>query len=206
MSASPERAFNHQAHTADGETLKGVEALTRAELSAMNRKLMTIALSLTDKHVAKAKDLVQETFERALKSKHTFQEGGNLEAWLATILRNQYYSSNRRAKFWDTEDPETRMREMSVSAEQDGEIDSKQIDALLEKLPERFRIALQTVRDGGDYEEVGHRVGLKPESLKSLMNRARKAFAKVLYDAGYIDSDDELVERFLDKEVKKRKK
>ena len=43
-----------------------------------------------------ADDLVQEAMLRAWSSRHTFQPGSNLRAWLFTILRNQFYTAIRK--------------------------------------------------------------------------------------------------------------
>ncbi len=45
-----------------------------------------------------ADDLVQETVLRALVHADQFQPGTNLKAWLATILRNSYFTVKRGEK------------------------------------------------------------------------------------------------------------
>lgn len=47
---------------------------------------------------ATAEDLVQTTFEKALRSKDRFEPGTNMRAWLGTILKNQFYSNRRKLK------------------------------------------------------------------------------------------------------------
>src|ERR1700712_5312200 len=59
--------------------------------------LRTFAFSLTG-DVARADDLVQETFARAWTKWHHFTPGTNFTAWLFTILRNQLYSDIRKRK------------------------------------------------------------------------------------------------------------
>ena len=51
---------------------------------------------------ATADDLVQDTFLRALKSWHTFQEGSDCLAWLITICRNTHFTSYRRTQWFES--------------------------------------------------------------------------------------------------------
>ena len=51
-------------------------------------------------------DLTQEALAKAWRSQHPFTKGSNLKAWPFTILRNEYYSQQRRAwrqSPWDEE-------------------------------------------------------------------------------------------------------
>lgn len=53
------------------------------------------ALSLT-RDAADADDIVQETFLRAYRSWHTFQQGSDCRRWLFTICRNAFLRSRER--------------------------------------------------------------------------------------------------------------
>ena len=64
----------------------------RSMLAALPN-LRAFAVSLTGKH-DKADDLVQETIMKAWSKQHLFQPGSNMNAWLFTILRNEFYSQN----------------------------------------------------------------------------------------------------------------
>lgn len=46
--------------------------------------------------VHRADDLVQETLAKAIANRDKYRLGTNIQAWLVTILRNQYYSEGRR--------------------------------------------------------------------------------------------------------------
>ena len=54
------------------------------------------ALEFTNRNYYDAEDLVQETFVKAFKSWHQFEQGTNLSAWLSTIMKNT--NTNRITK------------------------------------------------------------------------------------------------------------
>jgi RNA polymerase sigma-70 factor (ECF subfamily) len=57
-------------------------------------QLYAAALRMT-RNAADAEDLVQETFLKAYRSFHTFEDGSNLRAWLYRILTNTFINSYR---------------------------------------------------------------------------------------------------------------
>src|SRR5918993_4939115 len=79
----------------------------RASLLKAIPHLRAFAISLTGK-VDQADDLVQEAIMRGLNKLDTFTPGTNLQAWLFTILRNQFYTSLRRGRR-EVEDPDGMM-------------------------------------------------------------------------------------------------
>ena len=48
---------------------------------------------------------MQEANVRGLSNLHRFEPGSNMQAWLLTILRNQFYTSQRRRRR-EMEDPD----------------------------------------------------------------------------------------------------
>ncbi len=66
--------------------------------------LRAFAVSLTG-NVDQADDLVQEAIMRGLTYIQRFQPGTNLEAWLFTILRNQFHTLYRKRRR-EVEDPD----------------------------------------------------------------------------------------------------
>ena len=60
-------------------------------------ELLRVACNLTHQDTDKAWDLVQSTYEKAIKAHDSF-DGANLMGWLVTILRNTFRNNYRDAQ------------------------------------------------------------------------------------------------------------
>jgi RNA polymerase sigma-70 factor (ECF subfamily) len=167
------------------------------------------ALRLT-RNRATAEDLVQDTFLKAWRSFHTFQEGTNARAWLYKILMNAYIDSYRRstrapemvdhedvgdfylyAKAQESEelrragDPE----EILLSQIMDADVKSA-----LEQVPEPFRAAviLADLQDFS-YREIAEILDIPIGTVMSRLFRGRRHLQRLLWDyakrAGYTNGD-----------------
>src|SRR6202035_333679 len=67
------------------------------DLLAALPSLRAFSISLCGR-TSRAEDLVQETLVRAWANIGSFQPGSNMEAWLYTILRNQFYTEFRKRR------------------------------------------------------------------------------------------------------------
>jgi len=121
-----------------------------------------------------ADDLVQETVLRALVHADQFRPGTNLKAWLATILRNSYFtvkrSEKRLAQYavrFPTEPPVTR-------GEQEGHVEMLELRRAFGELPKSQRDALVLVgANGFSYGEAATLAGCGIGTMKSRTSRAR---------------------------------
>src|SRR5438132_8362195 len=80
---------------ADESDARDLEARFEAEALPLLNGMYSAAYRLT-RNAADAEDLVQETFLRAYRGFHQFQEGTNLKAWLYRILTNTFINSYRK--------------------------------------------------------------------------------------------------------------
>jgi RNA polymerase sigma-70 factor (ECF subfamily) len=142
--------------------------------------LRAFAISLTG-NVDQADDLVQEALMRGLSNLHRFEEGTNIQAWLFTILRNQFHTAYRKRRR-EVEDPDGSMAgRLSSAPEQDGHLDFEDLKIALTKLPVEQREALLLVAaEGFSYEEAAQICGTRLGTIKSRINRARSQLALLL--------------------------
>jgi RNA polymerase sigma-70 factor, ECF subfamily len=146
--------------------------------------LRAFAISLT-RDGNQAEDLVQETVLRAISKQEQFEEGTNLQAWLFTILRNQFFSDHRKS-LREVEDPDGSYAATMISpSDQEDRIMLRDLEIALGKLPRVQREALLLVAaDGLSYEEAAQVLGCAVGTVKSRVNRARNGLAELMGQAG----------------------
>jgi RNA polymerase sigma-70 factor (ECF subfamily) len=162
--------------------------------------LYSAAMRMT-RNPADAEDLVQETYLKAFRSFHRFQQGTNLKAWLYRILTNTFINSyrarKRRPQETDIDDVEdlylyrrlagAAASSAGRSAEDEvldrfGDGDVKQA---LESLPEQFRITVLLVDvEGLSYKEIAEVLGVPIGTVMSRLHRGRRALQKALFHLG----------------------
>jgi RNA polymerase sigma-70 factor (ECF subfamily) len=142
--------------------------------------MRAFAVSLSG-NIDQADDLVQEAIVRGLTYIQQFKPGTNLEAWLFTILRNQFHTVYRKRRR-EVEDPDGGMAaRLSVFPEQDGYLDVQDLKAALTHLAVEQREALLLVAaQGFSYEEAAEICGTRIGTIKSRVHRARAELAKLL--------------------------
>lgn len=128
---------------------------------------------------ALADDLVQETALRALRNSDKFAPGTNMKAWLATILRNQFYNElrtrSRMAALADIPHP------AGQEGDQDAHLDMRDFERAFGTLPPVQRDALTLVAAKGfSYEEAAEIVGCAQGTVKSRVSRGRSALERAL--------------------------
>ena len=162
---------------AQGEALS---AEIRAGMAAEMPGLLRFALSLT-KDRSRADDLVQETLMRGWRSRHTYQPGTNLSAWLTMILRNCFYTYHRR-RVPEVEDPDdTHAATLSVAPSQEDNLHLQDMQAALAQLSDEHRQTLVLiVLNDLSYEEAAVAMGCKVGTIKSRVSRARERLARML--------------------------
>jgi RNA polymerase sigma-70 factor (ECF subfamily) len=154
------------------------------------------ALRLT-RHEADAQDLVQETFAKAYRSFHQYQEGTNLKAWLFRILTNTYINIYRKAQRepvvnptdeltdWQLADIQSRTPEGMRSAEVSALelLPNEIINSALLALSEDFRkvVYLADV-EGFSYKEIAEIEDVPLGTVMSRLHRGRKLLRVALAD------------------------
>jgi RNA polymerase sigma-70 factor (ECF subfamily) len=160
---------------------------------AMLDSMYRLARWLTPRE-ADARDLVQETYLRALEARDTFRPGASMRAWLARILRNRFIDRFRRdgrEVLWPENADESKALDGASdgSAELFGDAELGSLIALvradigraLQTLPESHRVVvlLCDVEQWG-WEEAASVLEVPVGTVKSRLFRARRALRQLL--------------------------
>ena len=156
------------------------------------------ALRMT-RNPSDAEDLVQETYLKAYRAFHSFQEGTNLKAWLYRILTNTYINSYRAKKRRPDETDLEEVEDLYLyrrlgglegatagrSAEEEllDHIPDSEVKDALEALPEQFRMAVLLADvEGFAYKEIAEILDIPIGTVMSRLHRGRKSLQKQLFE------------------------
>jgi RNA polymerase sigma-70 factor, ECF subfamily len=144
------------------------------------RHLRAFAISLTH-DVNRAEDLVQNTLVKACDLRNRFEPGTCLQAWLFTILKNDFHTEHRKRQR-EVEDVEgAYAARLTTLPEQLDELELQDLSEALSKLPAWQREVLLLVGvEGMSYEEIAARQHVTVGTVKSRVNRARHHLADIL--------------------------
>jgi len=148
------------------------------------------------RNAADAEDLVQETFLRAYRGFHQFQEGTNLKAWLYRILTNTFINSYRKKQ----REPQTlpadevedwylysKMSEEGLEPSAEATVleslPDEDVQEALSSLPDQFRVAVLLADfEGFSYKEIAEITGVPIGTVMSRLHRGRKALERRLWE------------------------
>lgn len=124
---------------------------------------------------------MHDTIVRALTHLDKFAPGTNLQAWMFTILRNQFHSNFRKRRR-EVEDADgVFAAKLSTAPAQDPQLDFEDLRAALAKLSADQREAILLVgAEGFTYEEAARICRTKVGTIKSRVNRARGRLTELL--------------------------
>ncbi|HKH00433.1 MAG TPA: RNA polymerase sigma factor [Bradyrhizobium sp.] len=178
------------AATADAELVRRArdrdESAVRSIMQANNRRLFRLARGIL-RNDSEAEDVVQETYVRAFTHLGDFRGDSSLATWLSRIAMNEALGRLRRQRpgvEWtslpegtieaqiiqfphsgSSEDPEKSMAQRQIQ---------HVVEHAIDELPEPFRMVFITrVIEGMNVEETADILGLKPETVKTRLHRAR---------------------------------
>jgi RNA polymerase sigma-70 factor (ECF subfamily) len=150
------------------------------------RALYALALRLCG-NAADARDLVQDTFERALRHLEHFQEGTNARAWLCTILRHLFISRCRTRTTWRRDDVSVEELQEQLAAPEAEPLPTwmgfslEHLLAALQRLPEDFREVYRLhALEGHSYEEISARLRIPKATVGTRLIRARRKLRDLL--------------------------
>jgi RNA polymerase sigma-70 factor (ECF subfamily) len=159
------------------------EAAIRAIMKANNRRLYRLARGIL-RNDAEAEDVVQETYVRAFTRLEDFRGESGLSTWLSRIAINEALGRLRRQRVDLSSLPQRRLEaeiiQFPLASSDDPEKSMAQreiqqvVERAIDELPEAFRLVFMTrVVEGMNVEETADILGLKPETVKTRLHRAR---------------------------------
>jgi RNA polymerase sigma-70 factor (ECF subfamily) len=152
----------------------------RDGLLALMPSLRAFAWSLSH-DASDADDLVQDTLFKAWSNQDRFAAGGNLRAWLFTILRNTFYTSLHRRRREVRDEDGKHAALLTEPASQEWSMSVQALRTAMMELPLEHREALILVGGAGlTYQEAADICGCAIGTIKSRVNRARAKLAGML--------------------------
>ncbi len=164
----------------------------RDELISHLPALRAFAIGLTRSRSG-ADDAVQDAVVKALTHFDKFERGTNMRAWLFTILRNTYYSSQRKYHREQDQVDGALIDTMAVKPDHDGFLQFRDFLKAFDQLPDEQREVLILVGASGfSYEEAAEMTDVPIGTIKSRINRAR---ARLSRELGLGDGEMELTDK-----------
>ncbi|OAF13942.1 RNA polymerase subunit sigma [Bradyrhizobium centrolobii] len=162
------------------------EAALRLIMQANNRRLYRLARGIL-RSDSEAEDVVQETYVRAFTHLDGFRGESGLSTWLSRIAINEALgrARGRRPHVELGALPEATLNAeiiqfplSSASGDPEKSMAQREIQRVVEhavdELPEAFRMVfIARVMEGMNVEETAELLGVKPETVKTRLHRAR---------------------------------
>ena len=166
---------------------RGEEAAVRIIIQTHNRRLYRVARSIV-RDGAEAEDVLQEAYLRAFRALAGFRGDASLATWLTRIVINEALQRERRhshlpaSKNEPPDQPASQVIPFPFSggpaADPERAMAQRQLCQLVERaideLPHDFRTVLVArVVEGMSVEETAAVFGIRPETVKTRLHRAR---------------------------------
>ena len=149
------------------------------QLTSLSDSLERFAYSLTTNR-EDARDLLQETFVKAISYRDKYADDTNLKAWTFTIMKNTFINNYRRTVKANTTFDHTddlyylnMRREPSVEGPETT-LSAKEIESHIERLDDEFKVPFRMHLQGYKYKEIADNLGLKIGTVKSRIFFTRK--------------------------------
>ncbi|MER8745817.1 sigma-70 family RNA polymerase sigma factor [Mesorhizobium sp. M1004] len=146
------------------------------QLGSLRRYARSLTRDRTD-----AEDLVHDALVRAYERRDTFRSGGNLRAWLLSIVHNAFIDKmrSRRSEAVRVEQA-FHLTPASTPAPQEHSVRLAQVREAFFHLPEEQRSALHLVAiEGLSYQQAADASGVPLGTLMSRIGRARAALREM---------------------------
>lgn len=157
------------------------------QLDRISNSLRAFSLKLTGNN-SDAEDLYQDTAVRIITNADKYNPGTNFKAWAVTIMRNifinNYRKKVRRNMIIDQTPNNYYLNSGDRLVDNDGEtnVTFNELMALVDTLPEDFKVPFMMAYEGFKYEEIAEELGSPLGTIKSRIFFARKKLQKLYED------------------------
>lgn len=157
------------------------------QLDRISNSLRAFSLKLTGSH-SDAEDLYQDTAVRIITNADKYNPGTNFKAWAVTIMRNifinNYRKKVRRNMIIDQTPNNYYLNSGDRIVDNDGEtnVTFNELMALVDTLPDDFKVPFMMAYEGFKYEEIAEELGSPLGTIKSRIFFARKKLQKLYED------------------------
>lgn len=155
------------------------------QLTSLQDNLRYFAGTLTQND-EDAKDLVQETYLKALTYRDKFEANTNLKAWTYTIMKNTFINNYRRNIKVNTVMDNTsdlfflNASKGSEEASPESVYSHNEVSKVVDNLEDEHRIPFQMHHQGFKYKEIADHLDLSIGTVKSRIFFSRKKLMKSL--------------------------
>jgi RNA polymerase sigma factor, sigma-70 family len=154
-----------------------INSVFEREIINMEPNLVRYAYSLT-LDLDDAKDLVQETFFKALNNQEKFDDQTNIKAWLYTIMKNTFINDYRRRvkkqAIFNKDVHEFVLNSKPADANPESDFNYRELTLMVNSLEPEFRIPFQMHDNGFKYQEIADELGLHLGTVKSRIHFSRQ--------------------------------
>jgi RNA polymerase sigma-70 factor (ECF subfamily) len=157
------------------------------QLHRISNSLRAFSLKLTGNN-SDAEDLYQDTAVRIITNADKYNPGTNFKAWAVTIMRNifinNYRKKVRRNLIIDQTPNNYYLNSGDQLVDNSGEtnVTFNELMALVDTLPEDFKVPFMMAYEGFKYEEIAEELGSPLGTIKSRIFFARKKLQKLYED------------------------
>jgi RNA polymerase sigma-70 factor (ECF subfamily) len=155
------------------------------KLTSLSGSLERFAMSLTQ-NFEDARDLLQETFLKAITYRDKFEDHTNLKAWTFTIMKNTFINNYRKAvKANTTFDNTDDLYYLNLKRESglegpDSKYSTNEINKEIDLLSDEFKVPFKMHVQGYKYKEIAEALDLKIGTVKSRIFFTRKKLMDAL--------------------------
>jgi len=134
-------------------------------------------------NAADADDLVQETYERALRAWERYDDRGSLRSWLASILNNLFIDRCRKQM---RAPRAVGIDELEVATPEPTpppawtNVTRDQVAAALGRIGPEFRRVYELHCEGRSYDEIARELAIPKNTVGTRLIRARKKLKEIL--------------------------